>query len=338
MKYFLLVIIVHCNCLIMAQLSGSIESNSAIYVDDAKIKLDPLEASNRFRSNNYFRLDYSAKKFSAGLQAEAYQTKALLNYSPQLKNEGLAAFYLNYKNDSAGLDITAGHFFEEFGSGLALRTWEDRQLGIANSIFGARIKYQPVKSISFTTLYGRQRNGLNLNGTDGKIFAVNSDIDLASLFGIKKILLGAGGSFVNRKTDDDLAGLPSSVYITSARANLKTKKFSVDIEYAFKSKDALVEFGNVRPEFLFDGDAYLLNISYSNNGLGISSSFRRLENFSFYSQRNLERNVLTKECSIMCHHLPGIIIIASTIFTFTPHNPVLVLTPAETKLAKLVAR
>ncbi|WGU71571.1 DUF6029 family protein [Capnocytophaga canimorsus] len=37
--------------------------------------------------------------------------------------------------------MTAGHFYEQFGSGLALRLWEDRALGINNALFGGRIKW-----------------------------------------------------------------------------------------------------------------------------------------------------------------------------------------------------
>ena len=49
----------------------------------------------------------------------------------------------------------------------------------------------------------------------------------------------------------------------------------------------MVEFGNARPEIQFDGDAYLLNLGYSKKGFGVNANFRRLENFGFYSQRNL---------------------------------------------------
>lgn len=301
-RLFFIFFVLPSSCL-YAQLSGSIENNSALYIDDAKIKLDPAEASRRFRSNNYLRLDYAVGKFTAGIQAEAYQSRALLNYSPRLNGAGLGTYYLNYKNDSIGLDITAGHFYEEFGSGLALRSWEDRQLGIANSIVGGRVKYSPVKAVSLTALYGRQRNGVNFDLTNGTILGFNAETDLASLFGIKNFFWSAGGSYVSRKNNDDILGLPSSVFVTSARTNVTIKKFSASIEYTFKSKDALVEFGNLRPEFLFDGDAYLLNLSYASNGFGVNTSFRRLENSSFYSQRNLERNVYNEG---LLHYVPSL--------------------------------
>ncbi len=274
-----------------AQLSGSIESSAALYIDDNKIKLEQIEAKNRFRSNSYLRLDYKLNNFTAGVQLESYQPKALLNYSPKFKGTNLGTYYVSFKNDSIGLDVLAGHFYEQFGCGLVLRSWEDRQLGIANSIAGGRIKYSPLSSVNFTALYGKQRNGLGFDFSDGTIAGLNSDIELSSLLNVKKVAFGLGVSFVNRKNNDTLVGNAANNYLTSTRVNFKWKSFTADFEYAFKSKDALVEFGNVRPELQFDGDAYLLNLGFTKKGFGVNANFRRLENFGFFSQRNLSGNI-----------------------------------------------
>ncbi len=277
-----------------AQLSGGFESNSSYYIDDSKIKLEQIEAQNRLRSNSYLRLDYKYKHFTTGIQLESYEPKALLNYSPNFKGAGLGTYYINYKNDSIGLDITAGHFYEQFGSGLVLRTWEDRQLGIANSIAGGRIKYSPIEPVQVTALYGKQRNGLGFDFTDGTILGLNTEVDLSELFKAKKINYGLALSYVNRNEKINFDGLSSSTYLTSLRGNVKKGGFAADAEYVFKSNDALVEFNNVRPELQFDGDAYLLNVGYSEKGLGINTSFRRLENFGVYSQRSLAGNAFNE--------------------------------------------
>jgi len=277
-----------------AQLSGGFESNSSYYIDDSKIKLEQIEAQNRLRSNSYLRLDYKYKHFTTGIQLESYEPKALLNYSPNFKGAGLGTYYINYKNDSIGLDITAGHFYEQFGSGLVLRTWEDRQLGIANSIAGGRIKYSPIEPVLVTALYGKQRNGLGFDFTDGTILGLNTEVDLSELFKAKKINYGLALSYVNRNEKINFDGLSSSTYLTSLRGNVKKGGFTADAEYVFKSNDALVEFNNVRPELQFDGDAYLLNVGYSEKGFGINTSFRRLENFGVYSQRSLAGNAFNE--------------------------------------------
>lgn len=291
-KLFLIVLVVVGATQTKAQLSGGFESNTALYIDDASIKLEQIEARQRFRSNNYLRLDYKFKKFTAGVQAEAYEPKALLNYSPQLNKTNLGNYYINYKNEKLRLEATAGHFYEQFGSGLVLRTWEDRQLGIANSIAGGLIKYAPLPSIQLTALYGKQRNGLGFDFTDGNIAAVNAEAALSTLFKSKKVKFGIGLSYVNRNEKKQVyAGLNKNTLLTSLRADFSAGGFTADVEYAFKSKDALVEFNTVRPELQFDGDAYLLNLGFAKNGFGVNANFRRLENFGFYSQRRASGNV-----------------------------------------------
>ena len=291
-KILLATIILFFSFFTKAQLSGGLESNAAWYIDDSKIKLEQIEARNRLRSNSYLRLDYKLKNFTAGLQVEAYEPKRLLNYSPLLNKTNLGNYYIRYSNDSARLEITAGHFYTQFGSGLIFRSWEDRQLGIANSIAGAMIKYAPIKTVHITALYGKQRNGLGFSFSDGVIGALNADIELAALLKIKKIKCNAGFSYVNRNEKlENVNGLNSNTYLTSVRGDFAVGGFTADVEYVFKSKDALVEFNNIRPQLQFDGDAYLLNLGYSKNGFGITTNFRRLENFTAYSQRNLAGNV-----------------------------------------------
>lgn len=290
-KKILIILFVFNSAFAKAQLSGGFESNAALYIDDKKIKIEDIEAKNRLRSNNYLRLDYKLNNFTAGVQLESYAPQALLNYSPRLNRTNLGTYYVNYRNEKLRLEATAGHFYEQFGSGLVLRSWEDRQLGIANSIAGGMVKYSPLESIHFTALYGKQRNGLGFDFNDGTIGGLNSDIELSSLLKIKKVKFGAGISYVNRnEKTTEISGLKNNTYLTSARADFSAGGFTADVEYAFKSKDALVEFGSIRPELQFDGDAYLLNLGYSKNGFGITTNFRRLENFGFYSQRNLAGN------------------------------------------------
>jgi len=121
---------------VSAQVRVGFENNSQWYIDDKKIKLDEMETDKRFRSNSYLKADYDYKNWSFGAQLEGYEPKALLNYSPELKDVNIGTIYARYNNRELGLDVTAGHFYDQFGSGLLFRSWEDRQLGINNSIFG----------------------------------------------------------------------------------------------------------------------------------------------------------------------------------------------------------
>lgn len=286
--------IIHLICLSIfstagySQLSGSIESYGAWYLDDAKIKLEPTETDDRLRANSYLKLDYSYRNFTTGIQVESYESKALLNYSPKFEGTKLGTFYLNYSSPKNTIDITVGHFYEKFGNGLVLRTWEDKPLGIQNSLVGGKIKYKPWKALELTTIYGRQRNGFATDLSESTLFGLNSDLKISSILKSKSSNYGLGFSYVNKHEPE--IDVPTDVYLVSSRGFFKRKGFSFDVEYVFKSKDALVEFENVNPNYLFDGDALLLNLGYAKKGFGVNANLRRTENFGFYSERKLSRN------------------------------------------------
>ena len=68
------------------------------------------------------------------LQTESYNPQPLQNYSDLLEDTFISTFSINFNTND--FNITAGTIYEQFGSGILLRTWEDRQLGINNSLLG----------------------------------------------------------------------------------------------------------------------------------------------------------------------------------------------------------
>ncbi|HIF15111.1 MAG TPA: hypothetical protein EYQ86_07285, partial [Bacteroidetes bacterium] len=56
------------------------------------------------------------------------------------------------------LTITGGNIYEQIGSGVAFRAYEDRGLGIDNSLFGIHLKYAMNENWSVIGMSGRQKN------------------------------------------------------------------------------------------------------------------------------------------------------------------------------------
>ena len=119
--------------------TGGFESNSVFSVD------------GRFRSNNYLKLDYVKGRFSAGIQAE-YYPEPLPGYDANLKGIGLPEKYVSWTDRTWSL--TAGDFYDQFGSGLILRSWEDRDLGWNNSIGGGRLTWKTADDVLALKLLG----------------------------------------------------------------------------------------------------------------------------------------------------------------------------------------
>jgi len=285
-------------------LSGGFQSDTQWYQDDETINANAPD--EKLASNNYFKLDYTINNFSFGIRYEAY-LPPLLGYQPQYEGTGVANRYATFQNDL--LEVTAGNFYEQFGSGLTLRAYEERQLGIDNSLDGIRIKLSPIVGINLTGIYGKQRkffeNGAGtVRGIDGN-FQINELITWENMPSI-----GIGLSVVSKYElytgpNDDISEIVNAY---SARASLVGDKMSFDMEYVEKDIDPSEANGL---NTLRKGRAILVNSSYFKKGIGINLTLRRLENMDFRSERtasltNLWINYLPAETRQHGYLLPNI--------------------------------
>ena len=130
-------------------LTGGFESNTNYYHDDPRSGAKAPDG--HFGSNNYLKLDYYNSKFTAGIQMEAY-SPALLGYISGLKGVALTNYYVGWTDDD--FSIPAGTFYDQFGSGLLFRSWEDRMLGLNNALLGARATYNFQDKVSVRAFWG----------------------------------------------------------------------------------------------------------------------------------------------------------------------------------------
>lgn len=297
-------------------LSGNLESNAQWYTNDAV--LGDFEDPNpdfelrdeHVRVNSYLRLDYSfLDNFTVGLQVESYEPLPLINYYPEYNDTQIATYYANYRNKT--LDVTAGYFYEQFGSGLLLRAFEERQLGLNTALRGGRIKYNPTEYLDVTALYGQQRVAFDVSESD--IFGFDTNFDFAKAFEIKGFSrLNLGLSYVGKKEDFtppvdefdptnefDTTDFPEMINSYSARLDVDFGNVYFKTEYALKGEDvsyippALPGTGIIEGKY-FDGNALLFTAGYSKKGLGVSNTFRRMENMIFTAEREA-KNISSTE-------------------------------------------
>ncbi len=270
----------------LGNFNGSLESNSQWYQKDEKLGFDPGDAP--FRSNNYFRFDYNAGKISAGAQFESYLPEALLGYSDQFKGNKIAMYYARYKNNK--LDITAGNYYDQFGSGLIYRSWEDRQIGINNSLRGVRVAYTPNDFTTLKGVLGKQRRGFEF--TDGTVQGLDLETNILKVINKDNTspeTLKFGASYIgkNESYSGPLDDVPTTVNDYSARLDYNGRTgFYGGLEYVNRGKDVVVQNSQISNK-TYGGDAFLFNLGYSRKGFGINTTFRRMENMGIYSQRSL---------------------------------------------------
>ncbi len=278
---------------------GGLESNSQWLLDDTDLNFAAPE--DQFRSNNYFQLNYNLGKFTAGVQYESYLPSALLGYSPDFDGgNDIATYYLNFKDK--GLDVTGGYFYEQFGSGLILRSWEDRQLGVNNALRGVRVKFDANDFISLKGVYGQTRNAFELS--EGIVQGLDAAIDIGTALNSEKVDIRAGISYVGRYQDRGINdSIPKTVNAYGVRLDVGVGNFFGEIEAVIKDKDVIANEGVLVSNRLYDGTALQVNLGYAQKGLGLNAIFRRLENFSFYSDRLAEGNIFLQQ---LINFVPGL--------------------------------
>lgn len=261
------------------RLTGSFETNSICYVEDTKTAA--ILPEDNFGSNNYLKLDYYHGKFSAGIQTEAY-LPVLQGYPTELSKVALSNFYAQWVDES--FSVTAGTFYEQFGSGLLFRAYEDRTLGMNNALMGARVTYNYKDILALKAIWGMPRLGMSFTNTQVR----GGDIAFAisNLAGWKSTVLSVEGSFVNRyeAISADLKDEGAKPWSTgfSGRVNFEHKGFIARAEYIDAGERHYPNGGydgvnDPRLDLIKNGNAQLLELGYSGHGLGINVTARRLE-------------------------------------------------------------
>lgn len=261
------------------RLTGSFETNSIFYVEDAKS--GAITPQDNFGSNNYLKLDYYHGKFSAGIQGEAYMP-VLQGYPTDLTKVALTNYYAQWVDDS--FSVTAGTFYEQFGSGLLFRAYEDRTLGMNNALTGARFTYNYKDIVALKAIWGMPRLGMKF--TDTQVRGGDISFAISNLVGWKATHLAVEGSVINRyeAISADLkeeGGKPSSTGF-SGRVNFEHKGFVLRGEYIDAGErhypnGAYDGVNDPRIDLIKNGNAQLVELGYSGHGLGVNVTARRLE-------------------------------------------------------------
>lgn len=263
---------------------GSLESNT-VYDDETS---SPYHG---FHSNNYLRLDYMKGHLSAGLQGEWYPSP-LPGYDRSLHGFGVPFKYVSLETGKWSVRLV--DFYDQFGSGLVLRSWEDRDLGIANSLGGVRFTGSFLDDrLYLTVLSGAPRQGLSY--AKSLVSGADATLDLGAL--------SFGSSLVARTElaqEEDMALLlgedaPKSVLMYSGRVKFVHGPFHTKAEMVLKSRDfTAVHNATGSDSYILEGGrAFTWDFMYSSKKLLASVTYRYLYNMDFAARRTLGTKVLS---------------------------------------------
>ena len=242
-----------------------------------------------YLTNTYVDLQMQSQYVDAGTRFE-YMEHPLPGFENDFKGWGIPHFWV--KGKLGNNELTLGTFYEQFGSGFILRTYEERSLGIDNSLLGGRLVLHPAKGVTLKMLSGKQRRYWSWNG--GLVSGADAEIAIDEWFPSmqeKNTHLSIGGSWVNKyEKDEDIFAdpthrynLPKYVNAWDVRANLNKGPWGVLVEYAHKTQDPSFDNGYS----YHSGQVAMLSGSYSKRGLSLLLQAKRSENMAFRSRRNM---------------------------------------------------
>ena len=296
----------------LGHLTGSLESTNHFYVEDAANSffpsMQPQLKGGKFASNDYLKLDYYKGRISAGMQLEG-NFPSLVGYPVSENVMSLSNLYVSWRDKS--YSVTAGTFYEQLGSGILFRSWEDRMLGLNNAMLGARATYNFQDKFAVRAFWGVPRLGKVddnnvMMGFDRKFFglglaegvnlaAVDFSVSLSNLLDLDAVSLSLEASLINKheKFDDYMlaAGCTANNIGWSGRVNFDLDGFFVKGEYVGTGKQVANVMHIARgPE---RGNAQLVEIGYNGRGLGVTFTGRRIDrmnrlNNKIYSYNNFD--------------------------------------------------
>ena len=280
------------------RLSGSIQSDILLPEKDDKTGAETSDG--RFLTNTYLDLKATSRYVEAGARLE-YLKHPLPGYENDFKGWGIPYAYLKgrYKN----AELTLGSFYEQFGSGFILRSYEERSLGVDNSLQGVRLSYRPWSGVAIKALTGRQRRYWNHN----KSWMTGADVEWSideqcKFLRQHNTYVTLGASYVNKYEKDEVImtdpthrlHLPLYVNAFDVRLRVQHRAFNVLAEMAMKSQDPSHD-----NDYIYrNGYVAMLSGSYSKRGMSLLLQAKRSTNMAFRSSRSMEGS------SSFINHLP----------------------------------
>ena len=290
-------------------LTGSLQSDILVPQDDAAIGTEKYAGD--VVTNSYLDLALAYKEYlTVGARLE-YLDYPLPGFENDFAGWGVPYFYLTGRCKWG--ELTLGDFYDQFGSGLIFRTYEERSLGIDNSLRGARAVLRPVNGLNIKLLGGKQRRYWEHN--DSWVWGADAELNIdqwSKRMQENGTVWMLGGSYVSKyEQASNMYGyipgvdggegtiyrynLPEVVPAFDIRTQFQKSGFNVLAEYAWKINDP--SFDN---NYSYDkGTAALLSASYSRRGMSILVQAKRSENMSYRSARDMTGT------SSFINHLPA---------------------------------
>lgn len=291
------------------QLSGNLLLNTQKYIRDDSIgAITKVYKQNTAGFEGWLYLNYRIKGYSFILRYDAFNNSPLLNPQGSTTAHGIGFYQINKKVDR--LEITAGSFYDQLGSGLLFRAYEQRQIGIDYALQGLRLQYDFSPNLKAKAFGGNQKGSVDnrFGYTKQVVLGANLEgfVELGSASRFGSLTLGA--SFLNRTLDDgEMSKIVSTinnyplnerfipkynVYGGNGYFSWSLGNFTWNSEYTRKSKEAIRidnQWENHGGEIIYTSMSWGksgIKLGKQKASIGVNVQGRHIDKFSMRTSPN----------------------------------------------------
>lgn len=283
--------------------SGSFQNNVNFFIRDKKIGAANLPHYDNLKvgTDNWLNLNYTNEKYQLdiGVRMDFFYNSILRVPTTPYTGVGLGNFFIRKRVKD--FTITAGYLYDQIGTGIIFRSYEERALGIDNAILGVRAEYDIKGKVKLKAFGGAQK--LKFTIQKSLILGFNAEGDFATKD--NKVIFKPGFGIVNRSMDQDninrvvatIEGYDTTgrfvpkynTYAATVYNTLSGGGFTWYVEGAYKTTEAIKkdQIRDAKDSLInSSGNCVYTTLNYSQKGLGITLQFKRTENFYLHTSPN----------------------------------------------------
>lgn len=273
--------------------SGDFMMNLNFFQRDSSIKASGNPLYDNYLSGNEGWLDlrYNYDGWTFFVRADGFNNSNLYNPTQAMTGFGIGAWSVT--KEMKKLSVTAGYIYDQIGSGILFRSYEDRGLLIDNALVGFELKYKLTDNVLLKGFTGQQKVLFDKYAPVIKGFNAEGD------FSAGKAHLIPGVGVLNRTLDqtsmDAVVGTIDAqdsatrfepmynMYAFTLYNTLTWGDFSWYVEGSYKTHEAIVENNTLVDK---PGNVEYTTLGYAKKGLAINFTGKRTEDFVMRTSPN----------------------------------------------------
>lgn len=299
------------------KISGSLQTNLNFFMKDEAINAanTPQYETQLYGADSWLNVNYNVKGFEAGIRLDVYNNSYLFNPNGgSFTGIGIGNWFVAKQIDK--LNIKGGYIYDQIGSGIIYRAYEERPLAIDNALFGVRAVYDLTPNWRIKGFTGQQKFQFDRYGAVIKGASLDGFISTNDTTGKNNLTLSPGVGIVARTLDnstietvnnvlkyyepiDSIASYKTNTYAMTIYNTLNYGPITLYTEAAYKTPEVMMSptaFRHVGRDssagkFIKEaGNVLYGSLSYADHGLGLTIEGKRTKNFSFRTDPNLLLN------------------------------------------------